>query len=296
MIIYKIKRSCYRLYRKLKNYYLTHPVRFDTKIFFKCLELINIYLSPNKTNKILDNIWKKKYFLKYGTNSLYYVKCKNKIAEESDDQKYPHGARFNSSINRNFNRKLYSYFNYKKDLRVLDLGCAGGGFVRSILEDGFIAIGLEGSDLPKKFKLQEWNTCPNHLFTCDISSFFLVKNKRCKEVVQKFHCITMWEVLEHIPTDKLHSLFKNIIKHLTSEGIFVASIDSAPDGNPIIGATYHKTVKKKKWWLKQFDLAGFSLVENHNFNAEDYVRGHGLDLLNWHPADGEGFHVVLKKK
>jgi len=77
---------------------------------------------------------------------------------------------------------------------------------------------------------------------------------------------------------------------------FATSIDSAPDGNPLIGAIYHKTVKKKKWRLKEFDNSGFSLVKNHKFKAEDYIRGHGLDLLNLHPTDGEGFHVVLKKK
>ena len=32
-------------------------------------------------------------------------------------------------------------------LRVLDIGCAGGGFVRSLIDDGHFAVGLEGSDL-----------------------------------------------------------------------------------------------------------------------------------------------------
>lgn len=307
MIIFKIKRFLYRMYRRLKNHYLTHDIRFDTKIFFYFVKLINFLLSPKEKNKKLDNISKKKYSLKWGPTPIYKIICNSEVAKDSDDHKFPHGAKFNNSINHSFNYKLYDYFNHRKDLLVLDLGCSGGGFVRSVLEDGFTAIGLEGSSIPKKFKLQEWKNCPHHLFTCDISDYFFIKRvpriekKRGrwgkeKLKLAKFHCITMWEVLEHIPEDKLAILFRNIFNHLSSQGIFVASIDTSPDGNPLIGATYHHTVKPKNWWLNQFDIAGFTKVKNHKFKAEDYVRGHGLDFLNWHPSDGEGFHVVLRKK
>ena len=31
------------------------------------------------------------------------------------------------------------------------------------------------------------------------------------------------------------------------------------------------------------------------FTTRDYVRGHGMGLTDWDPADGEGFHVVLRR-
>ena len=32
------------------------------------------------------------------------------------------------------------------------------------------------------------------------------------------------------------------------------------------------------------------------FTTRDYVRGHGMGLTDWDPADGEGFHLVLKRQ
>jgi hypothetical protein len=31
------------------------------------------------------------------------------------------------------------------------------------------------------------------------------------------------------------------------------------------------------------------------FTTRDYVRGHGMGLTDWDPADGEGFHLVLRR-
>ena len=35
-------------------------------------------------------------------------------------------------------------------MRVLDLACAGGGMVRSFLDEGIEAVGIEGSDTAKR--------------------------------------------------------------------------------------------------------------------------------------------------
>ena len=52
---------------------------------------------------------------------------------------------------------------------LLDIGCSGGGFVRDLLDDGHIAIGLEGSDYSKKSRRAEWAIIPDFLFTADVT-------------------------------------------------------------------------------------------------------------------------------
>jgi len=175
----------------------------------------------------------------------------------------------------------------------MDLGCSGGALVKSLLEDGYTAVGLEGSDWSRKLRSGEWDTCPHHLLTCDITSRFRVLSRAGEAMT--FHCITAWEVLEHIPTEKLSTLIDNISQHLEPDGIVVVSVDTAPDSNPVTGAVYHVTLQPKNWWLEQFAKAGLVECERHPFTTRDYVRGHGMGLTDWDPADGEGFHLVLRR-
>jgi hypothetical protein len=165
--------------------------------------------------------------------------------------------------------------------------------VRSFLEDGYTAIGLEGSDASKRLRSAEWDTCRHHLFTADITARFSISDKSGSGV--DFHCITAWEVLEHIPQDKLDHLLDKISRHLAEEGIFVGSIDMAPDGNPMAGTVYHVTLQSERLWLERFAKAGLVPVPDHHFDTIDYVRGHGQGLKDWDPGDGDGFHVVLKR-
>jgi len=58
----------------------------------------------------------------------------------------------------------------EKQLKILDMGCSGGGFVRNCLDDGCLAIGLEGSDYSKRHRRAEWRVIPEYLFTCDVTA------------------------------------------------------------------------------------------------------------------------------
>lgn len=285
------QRITYRLFRKFKRHYLTHPVRPDTKLFFLLVDVADKLMSPR--DRVSQSVWKQIYFLRHGSQPLFKVETSKSVASDSHDHQWPRGTIADNSMNPRFNLKLYDHFQNRKDLKVLDLGCSGGGFVRSFLEDGYLAIGLEGSDASKKLRSAEWDTCRHHLFTCDITSPFTVTDIDGNPLL--FDCITQWEVLEHIPENKLDILFDNIKRHLTDDGVFIGSIDMEPDGNPITGAIYHVTLKPETWWLERFAKAGLVPVPNHRFETLDYVRGHGMGLKDWDPADGDGFHVVLMK-
>ncbi len=290
-------RFLFRRYKAAREFFSARKPDIWTRAFFWFryrLQVLTTSRKLTRLDKLERAIWKAIYFQRYGTQPLYAVETNQPVAVESPDHKWPRGTAFDNSSNRNFNLKLYAYFNFRPDLRVMDLGCSGGGFVKSFLEDGHIAVGLEGSDWSKKLRSGEWDTCPHHLLTCDITSMFQLRDR--DRIPMTFQCITAWEVLEHIPSDKLPALIDNISRHLADDGIFAGSVDTVPDANPITGAVYHATLQPKGWWLEQFAKAGMVECTDHIFTTRDYVRGHGMGLTDWDPADGEGFHLVLRRR
>ena len=235
------------------------------------------------------------YFSRFSREAPpFRLSAKSEIASASSDHLWPHGTLHDNSCNPAFNRKLCHLLNYKPDLRVLDLGCSGGAFVRSILEDGYTAIGLEGSDVSKKLQGGEWGAIPLHLFTCDIAAPFTICFAQGKSVL--FDVVTAWEVLEHIPEQMISGLADNIFRNLREGGFFIASVATFRDSNPISGAVYHCTVKSREWWLEKFSEKGFEEFHGHSFQTGDWVRGNGKGLTDWHPDDGHGFHLVLRKR
>src|SRR5262249_17441537 len=109
-----------------------------------------------------------------GSLEVPVVETDHPIAFHSDDVRFPWGAKNDNSICPKFNARLYEMFPAGYRLKVLDLGCAGGGFVRTLLDDGHLAVGLEGSDHPKMHQLGEWGTVPRHLHNCAITRPFTV--------------------------------------------------------------------------------------------------------------------------
>ena len=289
-------RFFFRRYKAAREFFSERKPDAFTRTFFWLRYRLQALTSSRKLTRIdrLERtIWKAIYFQRFGTEPLYDAETARPVATDSSDHKWPRGTAFDNSTNRQFNLKLYAFFQFRSDLRVLDLGCSGGGFVKSFLEDGYLGIGLEGSDWSKKLRSGEWDTCPHHLLTCDITSRFELRERGGNAM--SFHCITAWEVLEHIPADKLPALIDNVARHLAPDGIFVASVDTAPDSNPVTGAVYHVTLQPKAWWLEQFAKSGLVECSHHPFTTRDYVRGHGMGLTDWDPADGEGFHLVLRR-
>jgi SAM-dependent methyltransferase len=267
-----------------------------TFLFFKALTLFERYQAARReegADQGLRHIERILYFMKYSRQGPPLIlRAESLVASDSVDQISPRGAAYDSSTNPRFNRKLYTFLKNPPELRVLDLGCSGGGFVKSILTDGYVAVGLEGSDLSLRLQRAEWPIIPLHLFTCDITKPFSIETPESHRFL--FDVVTAWEVLEHIPKSKLPGLFENIRSNLKPSGVFIASIDITRDENPNFNAVYHQTVEKPDWWIAEIAKYGFEPVVDHGFVTADWVRGHGRGL-EWDPADGEGFHVVVRK-
>lgn len=164
------------------------------------------------------------------------------VAFDSPDYIYPWGTARDNSKNTAFNRRLFWWFLEKEKPRVLDLGCSGGGFVKTVLDNGCFTIGIEGSDYSKKNRRAEWATIPDNLFTADITEpFKLLENNK----IVKFNIITAWEVIEHIKKDKLKVVFDNIDIHLNPNGIVIMSVSTKND--VIGGINLHQIIESKAW-------------------------------------------------
>lgn len=206
------------------------------------------------------------------------------IAYDSPDHIMPYGVKYNNSSNKNFNNKLYKLFDNQK-LLITDWGCAGGAFIKDCIDDGHFAIGLEGSDYRKNNNLPEWNSIPNNLFTCDISSKFEIQNNNN---LLKFDVITLWEVMEHILEKDLHQLLLNIKNHLKKNGLVIMSINVASEAhkaqmhsNDFGPGKHHQNIQSIEWWDNKFKEYGFELNEKlKQYFKPDWIRGPGLDCCS----------------
>lgn len=225
-----------------------------------------------------NSTWKKNKF---------NVKTQKPVAYDSPDHINPWGTKRDNSTNFAFNLRIADMFP-PPNLRVLDLGCSGGGFVKSIHEMGCLGIGVEGSDYSQKNKRAEWATIPNHLFTADISVPFEVTATapQGQSDRQTFNIITAWEVLEHLKPEDLPGVWSNIRNHLEPDGFFIGSISLRDD--IINGVNLHQTVKPMEWWIEHIEKNG---LKNH----PDRVKNFGNDWVRWEKNAAGSFHVILSK-
>lgn len=209
----------------------------------------------------------------------FFLETNFPTAKNSYDYLYPVGAIRDNSRSLKFNHKLRNYPG-----SVLDLGCAGGGFIKDCVNEGRVAIGLEGTDFNKKEKKFEWATIPDNLFTCDITKPFTLHTGN--KTPYQFNIITAWEFMEHIEKKDLHQIFVNIRNHLVNDGLVITSIDNHHyPHDKFKEIDLHRTVEERDWWLQEFRVNGFiedNLVEDHF--ARDWVRR------------GSGFNLVFRKR
>jgi 2-polyprenyl-3-methyl-5-hydroxy-6-metoxy-1,4-benzoquinol methylase len=230
---------------------------------------------------------------KKNLNPNYEIKTEFPIAYDSPDHVMPWGTRNDNSIWYGFNEKLYAFMGGRDPLHVMDLGCAGGGFVESLLEDGHDAIGIEGSDYSFNHKRAAWRIIPGRLFTCDLSKPFAIQAERIGPV--QFDVITAWELMEHFCEGDIEQVLQNIVRHLADEGYFMCSIATSEDSDPVSGTKWHQTVKPADWWIGRFKKIGLVPVVQDIIGKDDWIRGSKHQVMDWHENEGVGFHLVLKK-
>lgn len=185
----------------------------------------------------------------------FSLRTHHPIACDSIDHLQPRGTKNDNSTSADFNRRLFSLF-LASAPRVLDLGCAGGGFAQSIWNDGGTAVGVDGSDYSKRRARAAWAES-DYLFTADLGRPFLVQSPANIGEVAHFDAVTAWEVLEHLDEEALEAMMVNVHAHTYAGSLFIASISSAPD--LFDGYDYHATVQPPEWWERFICTRGWIL-------------------------------------
>jgi 2-polyprenyl-3-methyl-5-hydroxy-6-metoxy-1,4-benzoquinol methylase len=182
------------------------------------------------------------------------VQTNKSIASDSLDHLYPFGVVRDNNSNIKYIREVKKYFNNEK-IAVMDLGCAGGQIIVDHHLLGDTSVGLEGSsNVFRGAGKHNWEILFNqNLFLCDITEPYSIDDEAEQMM---FDYIQMWEVLEHIPEEKLTMLFTNIKKHLKDTGIFCGSIAThvCPSGT-------HVSIFPKTKWITLFKDNGLELSE-----------------------------------
>ena len=219
------------------------------------------------------------------------LRAERQCAYDSPDHLVPWGTRRNRSTSETFNEKLWLLYPATQVVKVLDLGCAGGDFVKSCIDDGNFAVGIEGSTFSKQHKRSAWAVIPDYLFTCDITRpFQLSLQAESREQTVKFDVVTSWEVLEHIKEEDLPALAANVHAHMCPGGLWIMSVANWEDVHG--GVRLHQTVKPRAWWREKFISLGFEPLEPHrSYFAGQWVRG---GYGHYQRVDNEkSFHFIL---
>lgn len=210
------------------------------------------------------------------------LEAERAIACDSPDHLMPWGTRHDSFTNQRFNKRLWRLYSPTQVVKVLDLGCAGGDFVRTVINDGHFAVGLEGSDWSKRHKRAAWALIGDLLFTCDIARPFTLL---LDGDPLKFDVVTAWEFIEHIKESDLEMVVRNVQAHLAPGGLWILSITNQED--VVGGVRLHQTIRPKLWWRQKCESLGLLPVDPLiAYFAGHYVRGSRRD-------NGVSFHLIF---
>jgi len=209
---------------------------------------------------------------KHIKESKIEVFTQHPIAYESPDHIEPAGTKNDNSTNKIFVIKIDKILKKeqpRKNLSVLDLGCAGGAMISDFKNIGYIAVGLEGSDYSFKNKRAHWKELSNiNLFTCDITKDYKININNKHHL---FTLITAWEVMEHISENDLYNTFKMIDRHLDFGGYFIFSTTNTSDIRN--GIELHQTQMKTQEWITWTQKKFPNLqVCNLGLDNEEFVR------------------------
>lgn len=218
----------------------------------------------------------------------FELQTDHRVAFESPDHLIPFGTAQDNTRSPRFVLACERQFSTRPALKMLDLGCSGGGLVFDFLLRGHRAFGIEGSDLSQKMGRAEWRVIGANLATADLTKPFEIKDKELGARAS-FDVISLWEVFEHIAVTDFPTVFTNILNHLARDGLFIGSINTLPE------PPYHQSVFPRGKWVEYFEYFGLKMLDQHHFGPYDFARGVAggrFDSNDYNVYPERGFHFV----
>lgn len=152
---------------------------------------------------------------------------------------------------------------FKKDVKILELGCGRGIFLKFLIDSGYKNV--SGVDVSKEqiniAKMQNLNVE-------EINVFDFLKNK-----TEKFDIIFAIDLIEHFHKDELLLLFEGIFNHLNDGGAFVFHTPNGVGINAnriIYGDLTHLSILTPNSATQVLKLVGFR--EFKFFETEPYAK------------------------
>lgn len=159
-------------------------------------------------------------------------------------------------MNRDMAREFVPIFGLAKGAKLLDLGCGGGYFVRSLLDLGIDAWGIDVSEYAIR-QGRELYDLRDRIFVGSVHDL-----SRWKD--ETFDFIYSQQVFEHLPEEFTINLVKECFRvhkpggHMWA-GLVLRSYDIPADQKVSDRDPTHITVKHKDWWNDLFLQAGYRL-------------------------------------
>ena len=149
--------------------------------------------------------------------------------------------------------------------QVLEVGCAKGEVVKSLNDLGLFSYGIEYSE----YAIQR-SILPERCWQGDLSA------ESSDAYYPAYSVIHSWEVFEHIPTERIPTLLKNVYSLLHTGGMFIGSICLDKDQEKVEEMLAklspaeaekrrdisHVTIKSREWWLEKFREVKFEVLED----------------------------------
>lgn len=136
-----------------------------------------------------------------------------------------------------------------------DFGCGNGIYLKYFQKRGVDIYGLDGSSAAISHSLVN----KRDVALCDLRQEVLLERKA--------DLVICFEVAEHLEEKYSDILVSNLTKNTNGFIFFTA----APPGQ---GGTDHVNEQLRDYWIKKFDINGFSFLGNHTRDVSDYLKKH----------------------
>lgn len=141
-----------------------------------------------------------------------------------DFEKYAEQKSFNYKVpekfRENFDRCVAKLKSEPVSLKILDFGCGDGKHFHFYLNAGFLPENIYGVEISKK-RIERCRSI-------GWQNTFFIENEKMTFANDKFDLITMAEVIEHIPTEKIEKVFLELTRVLKKNGILIITTPNYP--------------------------------------------------------------------
>ncbi|MDI6804613.1 MAG: class I SAM-dependent methyltransferase [Bacteroidota bacterium] len=207
---------------------------------------------------------------------------------------YPRGSASEKYYRKHIERfqidKLKKIQAYSQTGKLLDIGCGVGYFIRTALNRGYTAEGVEFSEVAAAIGREQWNL--------QIVSGDFLSNQF---VPESFDIVTLWQVLEHLrqPREvllKVHSLLK-------PGGLLVIAVPNfaSIQAKLFRNRWYHLDVPRHLFHyspeslVKILDTYNFHVDKIDHHSAEHNYAGILGSIMRISPPGESFFHKLIRK-